>query len=679
MTSSVADALVGRVIDGRYRILSHLADGGMASVYVALDGRLDREVALKIMRPGLATDDVFVERFRSEARSAARLSHPNVVAVYDQGEDDGDVFLAMELVDGKTLRDVIHEEAPFTAREALAILEPILLALRAAHSAGMIHRDVKPENVIVRRDGEVKVADFGLARAITNQSTTSQTGVLLGTASYLSPEQVESGMADQRSDVYAAGLLLFEMLTGRKAVTGDTPIQIAYQHVHGSIPEPSSIVDAVPPELDLLVARATALEPDDRFESATAFVSALRSVRSQLTPADLDRRGVAVDARSSPGLPTSSGAGSGAVADGSRYAVADAFSEAAPAGASSRRTPDEGSGPFDDHPARSSRSALAGLPIHDEDPREPQVERTTALPLSRTRRRRARWPWWLAAALLVLGGAAGWWFIAGPGGVTVVPAVVGQPVGPAQAAIDQASLSMDQTEEFSETKPKGIVIRVDPAPGTEVAKSSTVNVVVSKGQERYAVPKLVGAKAADATGVLAPLTLRVGETEGKWSETVPQGVVISQTPAPGTSVRRATMVALVVSKGRQPIKVPDVRGSPVDAATAAITGAGLQVARGDDVNSDTVPTGQVVSQTPANGTLHRGDTVTIVVSKGPVMVQVPNVVGQPVAQAEKTLTDLGFKVQKDYPFGKLFDLVRVQSVTPGQSAPKGSTITLTIV
>ncbi len=667
----MADALVGRVIDGRYRILSHLADGGMASVYVALDGRLDRQVALKIMRPGLATDDVFVERFRSEARSAARLSHPNVVAVYDQGEDDGDVFLAMELVDGKTLRDVIHEEAPFTAREALAILEPILLALRAAHSAGMIHRDVKPENVLVRRDGEVKVADFGLARAITNQSTTSQTGVLLGTVSYLSPEQVESGVADQRSDVYAAGLILFEMLTGRKAVTGGTPIQIAYQHVHGSIPEPSSIVDAVPPELDELVALATALEPDNRFESATAFGSALRNVRSQLTPAELDRRGVAVDVRP-PGLPPSVSGFAG-----SRYAVADAVSEAAPSGASAR-TSAHATGSPDINPARSSRSALAGLPVHDEDPREPQVEKTTAMPLNRTRHRRARWPWWLAAALLIVG-ATGWWFTAGPGGTTVVPAVVGQQAGPAQAALEQASLSVDQTEEFSETKPQGTVIRIDPAPGTEVAKNSTVGVVVSKGQERYAVPKLVGTKAADATGVLAPLTLRVGKTDGTWSETVPEGVVISQTPAPGTSVRRATMVAIVVSKGRAPIKVPDVRGSPVAAATAAITGAGLQVARGDDVNSDTVPAGQVVSQTPANGTLHRGDTITIVVSKGPVMVQVPNVVGQPVAQAEKALTDLGFKVQKDYPFGKLFDLVRVQSVTPGQSAPKGSTITLTIV
>jgi len=639
----VADALVGRVIDGRYRILSHLADGGMASVYVALDDRLDRQVALKIMRPGLATDDVFVERFRAEARSAARLSHPNVVAVYDQGEDDGDVFLAMELVDGKTLRDVIHDEAPFTAREALAILEPILLALRTAHAAGMIHRDVKPENVIVRRDGEVKVADFGLARAITNESTTSQTGVLLGTVSYLSPEQVEHGIADPRSDVYAAGLLLFEMLTGRKAVTGDTPIQIAYQHVHGSIPAPSSIVPTVPADLDDLVARATALEPDDRFGSVTDFVAALRSVRRQLTPAELDRRGTGV------GVPP---------ATTPLPVVADTISAAAPL----------------------QRPGLGGLPVHDDDPREVQVEKTTALPVARTRRRRSRWPWWVAAALLVLGGPPAWWFTAGPGGTTVVPAVVGQQVDAAATALRDASLSMDQAEEFSETKPAGTVLRVEPAVGTEVLKDSSIRVVVSKGQERYAVPRLVSTKADEAGRVLSPRTLKVGEAKGEWSETVPEGVVISQKPAAGTSVRRGTLVAIVVSKGPEPITVPDVRNTPVDAATAAIREAGLKVDRQEDVNSDTVPAGQVVSQSPEKGTLHRGDAVRIVVSKGPVVVQVPNVLDQQDAAAEKALTDLGLKVEKQYPFGDLFEKkVRAQSVAPGTSAPKGTTIILTIV
>src|SRR6478735_2023369 len=395
----------------------------MASVYVALDARLERDVALKIMRPGLATDAVFVERFRSEARSAARLSHPNVVAVFDQGEDHGDVFLAMELVEGKTLRDVIHEESPLTAREALAILEPILLALRAAHTAGMIHRDVKPENVIVRHDGEVKVADFGLARAITNQTATSQTGVLLGTVSYLSPEQVERGQADARSDVYAAGLLLFEMLTGRKAVTGDTPIQIAYQHVHGSIPAPSALVPTVPEPLDDLVARATALDPDHRFDSATEFVAALRHVRRDLTPADLDRRGTLGPADTAV-LPASGGSprpGAPTGADDDVVADAVAGAVAAP---STRR---DGAA----RATRPERPRLARLPVPDDGP---VIERTTAMPLQR--RRRSRWPLWLAAALLVLGGAgAGWWFTAGPGGSTVVPALVGQPVSQARDSL----------------------------------------------------------------------------------------------------------------------------------------------------------------------------------------------------------------------------------------------------
>jgi serine/threonine-protein kinase len=645
----------------------------MASVYVALDARLDRDVALKIMRPGLATDAVFVERFRSEARSAARLSHPNVVAVFDQGEDDGDVFLAMELVEGKTLRDVIHEEAPLTAREAIAILEPILLALQAAHSAGLIHRDVKPENVIVRRDGEVKVADFGLARAITNQTTTSQTGVLLGTVSYLSPEQVERGVADQRSDLYAAGLLLFEMLTGRKAVSGDTPIQIAYKHVHGSIDAPSAVVPTVPARLDDLVARATALEPDDRFASAGDFLRALQHVRRDLTPAELDRRGSAVGATPlSPDIATT--ATLPAVRD-TDSASADAApspraARSAPAGREAGAPPDEADGI---PPRARQRSSLAGLPVHDE----PERSHTAALPLQRGRRR--RWPWWVAALLLLGGGAAGWWFTVGPGGMTVVPAVVGQQLTAADTALRQASLSLDENEEFSETVAKGVVLRIEPDPGTELSRDSIVRVVVSKGQERYDVPALVGTKADDLAKALSPLTLAGGERTTAWSETVPEGEVISQDPKAGTSVKRGVAVSVVVSKGRQPIRVPSVVGADAGAASAAITKAGLKAVRADDVNSDTVPTGQVVAQAPAKGSLFRGDSVTITVSKGPVMVQVPDVVGRPTAEAEKTLTDLGFKVQKDYPFGKLFDLVRVQSIDGGQQAPKGSTIILTIV
>ena len=300
MTSSVTDSslsVVGRVLDGRYRVLSHLADGGMATVYLALDQRLDREVAVKVMHDNLARDATFVSRFRREARSAARLSHPHVVAVYDQGEDDSTgsagsptMFLAMEYVPGRTLRDVLTAEGPLTPRAALDLFDPILQAIAAAHDAGLIHRDVKPENVILREDGVVKVADFGLARAVTAATTTNASGTLLGTVAYLSPEQVERGIADARSDVYAAGLVLYEMLTGRKAFDGDSPIHVAYQHVHGSVPMPSTSVPTVPTELDQLVALATARDPDKRPTNAGDYLAEVRRSRSMMTTAELDLR-----------------------------------------------------------------------------------------------------------------------------------------------------------------------------------------------------------------------------------------------------------------------------------------------------------------------------------------------------------------------------------------------------
>ncbi|HEX5968012.1 MAG TPA: Stk1 family PASTA domain-containing Ser/Thr kinase [Intrasporangium sp.] len=673
MTSSVADALVGRVIDGRYRILSHLADGGMASVYVAMDGRLDREVALKIMRSGLATDTVSVERFRSEARAAARLSHPNVVAVYDQGEDNGDVFLAMELVHGKTLREVIHEEAPLTAREALAILEPVLAALRAAHTAGIIHRDVKPENVIVRTDGEIKVADFGLARAITTQTATSQTGVLLGTASYLSPEQVEGGPADQRSDVYAAGLLLFEMLTGRKAVTGDTPIQIAYRHVHQGVPQPSSIVSAVPADLDVLVARATAQNPDDRFGSAAEFLSTMRSVRRALTEGELDRvpitaplliDGTATDGRDGPR---------------GQSDLSDRISP--PVGAPTWQGPVGQPAQSDLWPADRRTPAIlettAALPLPADDGRTAGGGDTRSSRRARARRRQP-WPWVVAAVLLAVAGAGGWWFTAGPGGTTVVPKAISQTLDDAATALDLASLRFESSEAFSETVPKGAVISMQPAAGTEVSKQSLVLLVVSKGPERYDVPRLVGVKGSGLRDVLAPLTLKSKSSED-WSETVPKGVVISQKPAPGTAVKRGTVVEVVVSQGRQPIAVPDVRQLHIDEAIAKLTEAGLTPVRAEDVHHDTIPAGHVVSQQPESGTLFRGDEVTVAASSGPVMVQVPDLLGKPVQEAEAALGALGFKVEVQRPLGTFFELVRNQSVPGGQPAPQGSTIILTVV
>jgi len=506
-------SLIDRVLDGRYRVLSHLADGGMATVYVALDQRLDRKVALKVMRPDLAKDESFVQRFRREARSAAKLSHPNVVAVYDQGEDDGHVFLAMELVGGLTLRQVMHSEGPLTPRAALDIIDPVLQALGAAHSAGLIHRDVKPENVILREDGAIKVADFGLARAIATTTSTAQTGILLGTVAYLAPEQVERGVADARSDVYAAGLLLFEMLTGSKAFIGDSPIHVAYQHVHSEVPLPSSRVDTVPAGLDQLVTHASARDPDARPRDANEFLTEVRRVRHQLSPAELDLRPAAA-----------LGAASNPTTAFARTAVVPAHM--LPPGAAPGPP-----GAASDTPGRRPR--LPGMLLG----------------------RGRIWLVALVALVLAAGAGALFFFTAGPGAKTAVPRVVGSTYVAAQKALTRANLEAKVVRSFHEAVKVGVVLAGDPPAGREVPRGSTVTLTVSKGPERYDVPTLVGRTQADAEQRVTDARLTVDTVRKAFSETVPEGQVISTSPAPGTSVKRATPVALVISAGRQPIRL----------------------------------------------------------------------------------------------------------------------------
>jgi beta-lactam-binding protein with PASTA domain/predicted Ser/Thr protein kinase len=630
VSSGVTESLVGHVLDARYRVLSHLADGGMASVYLALDTRLDREVAIKVMRPGLAQDEAFVSRFRREARSAARLSHPNVVAVYDQGEDDGHVFLAMEYVPGKTLREVIQAEGPLTPRAALDILEPVLQALAAAHAAGIIHRDVKPENVILREDGTVKVADFGLARAVSNQTTTAHTGLLLGTVAYLSPEQVERGIADARSDVYAAGLILFEMLTGSKAVTGDTPIHVAYQHVHGSVPAPSSRVSSVPPAIDALVADAAARDPDRRPADASRFLSQAREARRALSPAELDLR---PDTTAAPG--------------GGARTVPVSATTALPV-----------------RPDRDDASA----PVPNVEP----AGRLTG------RRRLAAWAL-VTLVLLSLAGAAAWYFLAGPGSPTVVPRVVGASYEQAAASLSAADLRVERSDAFHETVAKGRVISTDPGAGAEVDRDTTVAVTVSKGPERYTVPKLVGATRAEAEARLEQRRLRLGAVSQKYHEKVPAGQILTSSPAEGTALKRGAPVSIVVSRGRQPIPVPDVTGRPADQAVRTLTDAGLRVDATKQAFSPSVPKGSVISQSPSSGTLYRGDTVTLVVSKGPEMVKVPDVQGKQLEVATAALEAAGLKVKVEKFMGGVFGTVRSQSPAPGTMQPKGSTVTLLVV
>nr|WP_240917904.1 Stk1 family PASTA domain-containing Ser/Thr kinase [Phycicoccus sp. HDW14] len=624
----------------------------MATVYLALDERLDREVALKVMRPHLAHDETFVSRFRREARSAAALSHPNVVAVYDQGQDDGSVFLAMEYVPGLTLRDVLREEGTLSPRAALDVLEAVLLALAEAHTKGLIHRDVKPENVIINDNGTVKVADFGLARAVSSQTMTSSSGVLLGTVAYLSPEQVERGVADARSDVYAAGLMLFEMLTGTKAFTGETPIHVAYQHVHGGVPRPSDRVAGLPPALDEVVAVATARDPDERPTDAADFLTLVRRTRATLTPAVLDARPDGAAALAAASVPTATAA----------LPVRDR-SAVVPAGGANGPGRSNGSGGSGGGHARTTAISL---------PREP----LEGVVVADGRRGRNWWP--AAAASVLLAAATAWFFFLGPGAMATVPSVLDRTQAQAVSALEAAHLDPSVAPAFSEDVAKGTVMGVDPGVGASVRRGSEVVLTVSKGPERFAVPTLAGSSLAEAKRQLAGTNLALGKVTEAFSDTVPEGQVVSSSPKAGASVKRDAAVALVVSKGRQPIAVPDFTNKSAKDAQQALTDLGLKVDASKQDNSDTVKKGDVISQSPRDGTLFKGDAVTLVVSKGPVLVDVPNVIGKQVDEARSVLEAAGFKVKVERALGGIFGTVRFQDPESGQ-APKGSTVTVTIV
>jgi eukaryotic-like serine/threonine-protein kinase len=644
--SSTGDALIGRTLDGRYRVLRRIADGGMATVYLAVDERLDREVALKVMREHLTHDESFVTRFRREARSSASLSHPNVVAVFDQGEDDGHIFLAMEYVPGQTLRDVMREEGLLSPRAALDVLDPVLQALAEAHTKGLIHRDVKPENVILNDNGTVKVADFGLARAVTSQTVTSTQGVLLGTVAYLSPEQVERGIADARSDVYAAGLMLFEMLTGTKAFTGETAIHVAYQHVHGGVPNPSSRVAGLPPALDELVAVATARDPDERPADAAEFLTLVRRTRATIPAGALDARPAGVAAGVAAAQPTAT--------------AALPLQRARPAA--------EAAGGVATRP-RSETVAIALPP--------PPLEGRVVATGGGAPRRRRWWPAVVASALIA--GLTAWFFLLGPGATATVPSVQGRTQAEAVSAVRTAALDPRVTQAFSEKVAAGVVISTDPAAGTTVRRGTDVALVVSKGPERYAVPPVVGMTLAEATARIEDVNLEVGKVGKAFDEKVPEGQVVSAKPGPGASLKKGATVSLTVSKGRKPIEVPDLTGKDATKAARELSALGLKVDATKQQNSDTVGKGKVISQDPRDGTLFKGDKVTLVVSKGPVLVDVPNVVGQQLAQARTALEGAGFKVEVRRALGGFFGTVRLQDPSGGSKAPKGSTITLTIV
>ena len=668
----VGDPLTGRLLDGRYRIGPRVARGGMAGVYEAMDLRLDRTVAVKVMHPGLGDDEEFAARFVREARAAARLSHPNVVAVYDQGDDDGTVFLAMELVSGHTLRDVVRKESPMAPLRALALVEPVLSALAAAHRAGLVHRDVKPENVLIATEPEtgasrVKVADFGLAKAVSADTQHTATGgVLIGTVSYLAPELVVDGRADARADVYAVGVMLYELLTGAKPHEGESPIQVAYKHVHEDVPAPSLRADGVPRYVDALVARATARDRAQRPADAAVLLHQVHRVSQALAT------GVQEDAELEADLRPRTHVG------GAEDTRADPFEDADPTALATVVAPREVVA--DDHGDHDDDHRTTAIP---REPRAPAAPPSApeARP-TRPPRRSRRGPLLLVLALLAASaaGVGAYWF--GWARYTMAPGVLGLGENAAVERLESAGLTAEIGDPaYSETVPEGRVLDTDPGPGERVLDGGTVTVVLSLGKERYDVPRLRGLTEERATDALEGTSLVVDEVTEVWSEQVPEGEVVRSDPPAGTTLRPDALVDLVVSKGPKPITVRSWVGEDATEAIAALKARGLEVDASEEEYSDTVAEGDVIAQDPETGTLMKGDTVTLVVSRGPELVEVPGgIVGSGVDAARDSLEDLGFEVRVEQAPGSL-GLGFVFSMDPdsGDRVPRGSTITIYLV
>ncbi|MGI8445955.1 MAG: protein kinase domain-containing protein [Streptosporangiaceae bacterium] len=730
MDTTLARPPVGRLLDGRYRVESLIATGGMATVYLGTDTRLDRTVALKIMHAELANDEDFVRRFVGEARSVARLSHPNVVGVYDQGADGRTLYLAMEYVPGRTLRDLLNERGSLAPREALDIMEGVLGGLGAAHAAGLAHRDVKPENVLLTAGHDVKFADFGLARMLAGTSHT-KTGMLIGTAAYLAPEQVSRGAADARTDVYAAGIMLFEMVTGQQPHTADTPLAVAYKHVNEAVPVPSDLVDGIPPALDELVLRATSRDPDLRPADGAQFARSLNEVRRGLPPAPPGLpAAAAATGYQDPGYPDTGYPGPGYQAPGYQSAgyqnpgqpvgyqpeswpaqpspyvddlipglhapsdpaaaaptsVGAAFPTSGPSGADSSTSAfsvaEFGLPPVEDRAAVTQRvpgdgfgraaanHTLVVAPGAVTDysrgrdgyggPREPGLQRWLFS-------RRLYYVLGALAAVLLIGLLV-WWQSAGK--YTTVPRVGGLAANTARLEVRNEGLTVTMGKpQFSARVAKGNVIGTEPAIGSRVSKGGTVMLIVSAGPHMIPVPQVTGGTLATAQAALRHAGLIPGQVVDQTSTTIQSGIVISTTPAAGVSWPQSRPVSLVVSTG-QP--VPNFFGQQKAVAEQWAQANSVSLNEVADANS-TQPAGTVTKQSvPPNSSFTPHQVITIDISNGPQMANVPNVDGQQVSQAEQALTQAGFQVKVD----QVGPLNTVFNYSPTGQAPAGSTITL---
>lgn len=645
-TSQQADPLIGRLVDGRYRVRARIARGGMATVYVATDLRLERRVALKVMHGHLSDDTVFQSRFIQEARSAARLSDPHVVNVFDQGQDGEMAYLVMEYLPGITLRELLREHRRLTVDQTLTIMDAILSGLAAAHRAGIVHRDVKPENVLLAEDGRIKIGDFGLARATT--ANTASGAQLMGTIAYLAPELVTRGTADARSDIYSLGIMLYEMLAGEQPYKGEQPMQIAYQHATDSVPRPSAKNPSVPEQLDELVLWATEREPDDRPVDAAAMLERLRAVEKDLGLAPQVARAVSVGT-----------AGSASPAE--------------------------------------SRELTKVLPQTAAVPSATVDEPDNAARLrARTRRRTARGAWILVIVLLLAGGAGftGWYFGSGPGSLVAVPDVSNRSFDEAQALLVQEQLQAQRQDVTDRDIPAGTTVGSDPAPGERLDKNTVVTVLVSVGPATHDIPALSGRSADDVRGVLQAAYVGVGDDPERQFTDAADGTVLAASIIPraggdafactdGCTVYEGDAATLVVSLG----PIPDVTGESQSAAERALDGVGLKTSVSEEY-SNSVASGVVIGigDRDGGGNWRPGDTVPLRVSIGPKPVEIPgNIIGMSIRDAVAALDALGFEVNAGIddgtlPLGfKYWDIYKVRATNPkaGTTAPQGSTITLT--
>ncbi|WP_454119211.1 Stk1 family PASTA domain-containing Ser/Thr kinase [Microbacterium lacticum] len=599
-TSQQTDPLIGRLVDGRYRVRARIARGGMATVYVATDLRLERRVALKVMHSHLSDDTVFQGRFIQEARAAARLADPHVVNVFDQGQDGEMAYLVMEYLPGITLRDLLREQRRLSIPQTITIMDAVLSGLAAAHRAGIVHRDVKPENVLLAEDGRIKIGDFGLARATSANTATGQ--MLLGTIAYLAPELVTRGTADARSDIYALGIMLYEMLVGEQPYKGEQPMQIAYQHATDSVPRPSAKNPGVPEQLDELVMWATERDPDERPTDARAMLDRLREIEKEL--------GVF------PHVVRTPAPGVVAVDDG-----------------------------VDSGEVTKIMPGTFTAPTVTDD-----VDNATLL--RRRARRNAGKGWWLVLLVLLLAGlasGAGWWFGSGPGSLVAVPDVTGQSFDEAAGALAAQSLVAVPGEDYSRDVAAGLAIRTEPGIGERVEKDSAVTVVISLGPASHEIGALAGKSLDEAARTLEELYITASGDPSRVFADAPVDAVVSASITPpgggdavdctqGCSALEGSTVAFEVSAGA----IPDVSGRSVGDATAALEAVELAVTT-DEEYSDDVAEGKVVRVAVGDGAVRPGDTVTLVVSKGPEPIAVPDVTGQTVAVAMATLEKAGFE------------------------------------